>query len=77
MTSERLRCSRQNPVGASVSVDEGDSAADRCSSECLRNKSEEGGCCCCSVVLLRAFGEWVGERGLLDPSLGSQVRWAA
>lgn len=38
----KIQAQAINPVGASLTVDEGGSFVDRCSSECVRNKAQEG-----------------------------------
>lgn len=42
----------------------------------VRKQQGLGGACCCGVVMPHVFGEWVGWRGLWDPSVGSLVRRA-
>lgn len=65
----KIQAQAVNPEGASLTVDEGSSFVDRCSSECVSNKAWERGACCCSVVMLHVFGEWV-EKGITGSLFG-------
>lgn len=71
----KIQAQAPNPEGASLTLDEGGSFVDRCSSECISSKALEG----CALLLRRCdaacfSGGRVGQRGLLDLSTGSLVR---
>lgn len=71
----KIQAQAPNPEGASLTLDEGGSFVDRCTSECISSKALEG----CALLLRRCdaacfSGGRVGQRGLLDLSTGSLVR---
>lgn len=71
----KIQAQVPNPEGASLTLDEGGSFVDRCTSECISSKALEG----CALLLRRCdaacfSGGRVGQRGLLDLSTGSLVR---
>lgn len=71
----KIQAQVPNPEGASLTLDEGGSFVDRCTSECISSKALEG----CALLLCRCdaacfSGGRVGQRGLLDLSTGSLVR---
>lgn len=71
----KIQAQAPNPEGASLTLDEGGSFVDSCTSECISSKALEG----CALLLRRCdaacfSGGRVGQRGLLDLSTGSLVR---